>query len=90
MLPKPVGSAGKLPPLRSYLPTLGFEKNTTKYILGPVALGRIGAPLPASTVDFKSGAEVAFAADGVAAGDATLMLIEYPSSADCNRKNETD
>ncbi len=79
MLPKPVGSAGKLPPLRSYLPTLGFEKNTTKYILGPVALGRIGAPLPASTVDFKSGAEVALASYGVAAGDATLMLIEYPT-----------
>ena len=79
MLPKPVGSAGKLPPLRSYLPARDYEKNTTKYILGPVALGRIGAPLPASTVDFKSGAEVALARYAVAAGDATLMLVEYPT-----------
>jgi hypothetical protein len=79
MLPKPMGSAGKLPPLRSYLPTRDYEKNTTKYILGPVALGRIGAPLPASTVDFKSGAEVAIANYAVAAGDATLMLVEYPT-----------
>ena len=78
-LAKPLGSAGKLPPLRSYLPNRDYEKNTTKYILGPVALGRIGAPLPASTVEFKSGAEVALANYAVAAGDATLMLIEYPT-----------
>ena len=79
MLPKPTGSAGKLPPLRSYLPTRDYEKNTTKYILGPVALGRVGAPLPAPIVDFKSGAEVALARYAVAAGDATLMLVEYPT-----------
>ncbi|MFZ3342550.1 MAG: DUF6599 family protein [Terriglobales bacterium] len=79
MLPKPTGSAGKLPPLRSYLPMRDYEKNTTKYILGPVALGRIGGPLPSSTVDFKSGAEVALATYAVGAGDATLMLIEYPT-----------
>lgn len=79
MLPKPVGSAGKLPPLRSYLPTRDYEKNTTKYILGPVALGRIGAPLPASIVDFKSGAEAVLATYAVAAGDARLMLVEYPT-----------
>jgi hypothetical protein len=79
MLPKPVGSVGKLPPLRSYLPARDYEKNTTKYILGPVALGRVGAPLPASTIDFKLGAEVAIANYTVAAGDATLMLVEYPT-----------
>lgn len=79
MLPKPVGSAGKLPPLRSYLPTRDYEKNTTKYVLGPAALDRMGAPLPPPMVDFKSGAEVALAKYSVGAGDATLMLIEYPT-----------
>jgi hypothetical protein len=79
MLPKPAGSAGNLPLLRNYLPTREQEKNTTKYILGPAALDRIGAPLAASTVDFKSGAEVAIAKYSVTAGEATLMLIEYPT-----------
>ncbi|HTR27148.1 MAG TPA: DUF6599 family protein [Terriglobales bacterium] len=79
MLPKPVGTAGKLPSLRNYLPTREYQKNTAKYILGPTALGRIGAPLPASMVNFTSGAEVALARYSVTAGDATLMLIEYPT-----------
>lgn len=79
MLPKGVGSASKLPSLQNYLPAREREKNTTKYILGPVALDRVGAPLPASMVDFKSGAEVALARYSVTAGDATMMLIEYPT-----------
>lgn len=78
-LPKPTGSAGKLPPLKSYLPTRGYEKNTAKYILGPAALDRVGAPLPSATVDFKSGAEVILAKYSATAGDGTLMLIEYPT-----------
>ncbi len=79
MLPKPAGSAGKLPSLRSYLPTREYQKNTAKYILGPSALDRVGAPLPAGMIDFKSGAEVALARYSVTAGDATMMLIEYPT-----------
>ena len=78
-LPKPDGSAGKLPSLRGYLPTRDYEKNSTKYILGPAALDRIGAPLAAPMVDFRSGAEVALAQYSAAVGDATLMLIEYPT-----------
>ena len=74
MLAKPVGSAGKLPPLRGYLPTRDYEKNSTKYILGPLALSRMGAPLPASTVDFKSGAEVALATYAVAAASVSVIV----------------
>jgi len=55
------------------------EKNTTKYILGPVALDRVGSPLPSAMVDFNSGAEVVMARYAATAGDATLMLIEYPT-----------
>jgi len=79
LLPRPAGSAGKLPTLRNYLPTRGYAKNTTKYILGPAALDRTGAPLPGATVDFKSGAEVILGKYSATAGDSTLMLIAYPT-----------
>src|SRR5450759_3447174 len=47
--------------------------------MGPVALDRIGSPLPASMVDFKSGAEVVMGKYAANAGESTLMLIEYPT-----------
>ena len=83
LLPPAEGNKGNLPPLPTYLPKRAFgkifEKNTTKYILGPVALDRVGSPLPASMVDFNSGAEVVIGKYAATAGDATLMLIEYPT-----------
>jgi hypothetical protein len=83
LLPQLEGNKGNPPLLPTYLPKRAFQrnfdKNTTKYILGPVALDRIGSPLPGSLVDFKSGAEVVIGKYAAAAGDATLMLIEYPT-----------
>lgn len=83
LLPQAEGNKDKPPSLPTYLPKQAFgknfEQNTTKYLLGPVALNRIGSPLPASKVDFKSGAEVVIGKYAAAAGDATLMLIEYPT-----------
>src|ERR1700732_302982 len=82
-LPQAEGNKGNPPALPTYLPKSAFqkifEKNTTKYILGPVTLDRVGSPLPASMVDFKSGAEVVMGRYAADAGDATLMLIEYPT-----------
>jgi hypothetical protein len=84
LLPQAEGNKSNPPSLPTYLPKRAFEKNleknTTKYIMGPVALDRIGSPLPAAMVDFKSGAEVVIGKYVAAAGDATLMLIEYPNS----------
>jgi hypothetical protein len=84
LLPEAPDNKGKLPPLPARLPKStserSLEKNTTKYVLGPVALDRVGSPLPISMVDFKSGAEVVIGKYAVNAGDATLMLIEYPTS----------
>lgn len=77
-LPVPAGNARNLPPLPNHLPKQVDAKNA-KYILGPVALDRSGSPLPASLVDFKSGAEVVIAKLQAKIGDATLMLIEYPT-----------
>jgi hypothetical protein len=83
LLPQAEGGKNKPPSLPGYLPKgtshRNLERNTTKYVLGPVALDRVGSPLPASMVDFKSGAEVVLCKYAVNAGDATLMLIEYPT-----------
>jgi len=87
LLPLAEGGKSKPPSLPAYLPKgtsaqnpdRNLEKNTTKYILGPVALDRIGSPLPAAMVDFKSGAEVVLCKYAVNGGDATLMLVEYPT-----------
>jgi hypothetical protein len=83
LLPQVEGNKGNLPSLQTYLPKRAFDrnfaKNTTKYILGPVALNRVGSPLPVAMVDFASGAEVAIGKYEAPAGDATLMLVEYPT-----------
>ncbi len=83
LLPQAEGGKNKPPALPDYLPkpasNVVLEKNTTKYILGPVALDQIGAPLGSAAVDFKSGAEVVTAKYAVNAGDATMMLVEYPT-----------
>jgi hypothetical protein len=83
LLPQAEGNKGNPPSLPTYLPKRAFqknfEKNTTRYILGPVALDRIGSPLPGSMVDFKAGAEVVMGRYAASAGDSTLMLIEYPT-----------
>jgi hypothetical protein len=79
LLPQAEGNKGGPPLLPAYLPKKGLETNTTKYILGPVALDRVRSPLPGSLVDFKAGAEVVIGRYAITAGDATLMLIEYPT-----------
>ena len=78
-LPVVAGSDSKLPPLRNYFPTHGYQKNTAKYVLGPAAFDRMNPPLPSQTVDFKLGPEVMLAKYSVTAGEATLMLISYPT-----------
>jgi hypothetical protein len=78
LLPVRAGNARNLPPLPNYLPKQ-VDIKQAKYILGPVSLDRAGSPLPAPLVDFKTGAEVMIARYGAKAGEATLMLIEYPT-----------
>ncbi len=78
-LPRPAGADANPPALPAYLPQPGYVKNTGKYVVGPVGLGKISAPLPASLVDFNAGAEVVLGAYQSSGGDATLMLISYPT-----------
>ena len=83
LLPQAEDSKRNPPALPMYLPKASAERhperNTTKYVLGPVSLDRVGSPLPAGMVDFAAGAEVVMSRYDVNAGDATLMLIEYPT-----------
>jgi len=78
-LPKPPGDAQSLPSLPGYLPRQGLLKNSTKYVMGAVGLQQAEAPLTAQEVDFSHGAEVALGRYSTPLGDATLMLISYPT-----------
>jgi hypothetical protein len=78
-LPLPAGSAQKLPGLPAYLPREAYVKNSARYVVGPVALEKISAPIPASLVDFNAGAEVVLGNYRSSSGEATLMLISYPT-----------
>jgi len=78
-LPRPKGTNSALPVLPTNLPKQSYVSHTAHYVLGPVALGRLGVPLPASLVDFSMSPEVAFARYRSSNGEATLTLIAYPT-----------
>ena len=79
LLPLPSGNTGNLPGLPAYLPHPGYVKNTAKYVVGPVGLQKLSAPLPAELVDFTAGTEVVLGTYDTSGGQATLMLISYPT-----------
>lgn len=81
-LPLPAGSARDLPPVLGYLPKQAQRANTVRYFMGPVGLSDISSPISPDLVDFPKGAEVALAQYATSAGsqgDATLMVISYPT-----------
>ena len=78
-IPLPQGGAGNLPAIPTYLPKQSYVKNTAKYILGPVTLDKIGSPVAAELIDFGAGAEVVEATYESSGGEATLLLISYPT-----------
>lgn len=78
-LPLPAGNAGNLPSLPSYLPQQSSIPNSAKYVLGPATLSAVNAPVPARMVDFSSGAEVMLGKFNTSGGEATLMVIDYPT-----------
>jgi len=78
-LPLPPGETRNLPTLHAYLPHPSLVKNSVKYVLGPVALERVKSPISAELVDFSRGAEVVLGNYNASGGEATLMLISYPT-----------
>jgi hypothetical protein len=81
MLPRPGGNAGNLPPILAFMPHHGYQANSEKYAEGPLALAAITSPLPADLVDFSASPEVVLGQYSTSGGEATLMLIEYPTPA---------
>jgi hypothetical protein len=81
LLPRPAGNAGNLPPILAFMPHHGYEANTEKYAEGPLGLGAIASPLPADLVDFAANPEVVLGQYSTPGGEATLMLIQYPTPA---------
>jgi hypothetical protein len=78
-LPIARGSAGELPAVPTYLPKKSYVKNSAKYVVGPVGLEKIGSPLTAGAVNFQNSAELALGKYNTSAGEATLVLISYPT-----------
>jgi hypothetical protein len=78
-LPLPSGNTRNLPGLPAYLPTQSYVKNSAKYVVGPAALQNVEAPIQAELVDFTAGAEVVVGNYNSSGGEATLMLIAYPT-----------
>jgi hypothetical protein len=79
VLPRPSGNAANLPSFIEFLPRRGYIANTQKYALGPKALSALAPPVPASLVDFSVSPEVLLGHYGTSSGEATLMLIYYPT-----------
>ena len=78
-LPRAGGTTANLPTLPNYLPKRGLNTSTSNYIVGPVGLQHVHAPIPAQLVDFGKGAEVVTAEYSINATPSTLMLIGYPT-----------
>ncbi len=78
-LPRPAAEAVTLPSLTNYLPAREAISNSAKYIMGPIVLEKLHAPLRFSLVDFSSGSEVALQDYSTSLGNATLMVISYPT-----------
>jgi hypothetical protein len=78
-LPRPGGNAGKLPTFLQYMPRRDYISNTQKYALGPLALSALAPPISADLVDFSASPEVTLGRYHTPSGEATLMLISYPT-----------
>ena len=78
-LPRPSGSAGNLPAFIEFMPRQGYIANTQKYAMGPVALSALAPPVSADLVDFGASSEVSLGRYGTSSGEATLMLVSYPT-----------
>jgi hypothetical protein len=78
-LPRPKDNTGKLPALPGNLPSQSLLRNSSRYILGPEAMSRLGGLIPAQLVDFSKAPELAIGRYRTSQGEATVTLISYPT-----------
>ena len=79
VLPRPGGSSANLPSFIQFLPRRNYVANTQKYVMGPVALESLNAPVTQDQVDFGASSELTLAQYQTPSGEATLILISYPT-----------
>jgi|HubBroStandDraft_6_1064221.scaffolds.fasta_scaffold06028_8 hypothetical protein len=79
VLPRPEGSLGNLPSFIGFMPHRSSIVNTQKYVMGPAALAAQAPPISAELVDFGTSAEVSLGRYDTGSGEATLMVISYPT-----------
>jgi hypothetical protein len=79
VLPRPGGNTGNLPTFIEFMPRHGYVSNTQKYAMGPAALAALAPPVSADLVDFGSSAEISLGQYETPSGEATLMLLSYPT-----------
>ncbi len=76
----PTGSDASSPPvLPLYLPKNALVAESTRYVVGPVGLAAVAAPLPGPLVDFNFSPEVVLGRYRTSSGEATMLLISYPT-----------
>jgi len=68
-----------LPVLPTYLPTADLVPNSERYVMGPAALEKFGAAIPASVAAFRFGAEAQLGVFHTPKGDTTLAIFNYPT-----------
>ena len=78
-LPQAKGNNANLPSFIEFLPHRDYVANTQKYVMGPIALAAVESLVSADQVDFGASSEVSTAHYSTASGDATLILISYPT-----------
>ncbi|HEX4604013.1 MAG TPA: DUF6599 family protein [Candidatus Angelobacter sp.] len=78
-LPRPKDNTGKLPALPGNLPAQSLMRNSSRYIVGPEAMQRLGGLLPAQLIDFSKGPELAIGRYRTSQGEASVTLIGYPT-----------
>jgi hypothetical protein len=75
----PPPSARALEQLPAPLPSAGRLQGSERYLLGPLAAGRILPLFPANLIGFDAGAEVQTADYALGADKLTLVAINYPT-----------
>lgn len=73
------GNESVPPGLPANLPRQSYISHTDRYITGPVAMERLGVPLPPALVDFNMSPELAMGKYRSTWGEANLLLVNYPT-----------
>lgn len=78
-LPRPKGNLATLPTLLNNLPAQSRMPNTSRYVVGPEALSRLGVSIPTQLLDFSKSPELVMAKYRTSTGEAELTIVGYPT-----------